>query len=214
MSLEAVIISILLLAIGFLFCFGGYRWFLILLPVWAFLTGFAIGAVSVSGVYGQSILSMIILVVAGLIVGLLLAVITYMFFNLAIILLGASFGYTVGSGIAIYSGFETGLVPVLAGLITAAAVGFLAFRLNLPKYVIIALTAFTGSGALMIGALLLMGHISLSNLELEAEEPSLLLSNVWIPIWLALAALGAATQLHKAKNYELDLEAGARKAGP
>ncbi len=134
-----------------------------------------------------------------------------MFFNLAVILLGASFGYAVGSGLAYYLGFETGFVPVLAGLIVAAAIGFLAFRLNLPKYVIIALTALTGSGALIIGVLLLIGYISLNSLEKGGMEPIVSLSSGWVFIWLALAACGAAVQLHRAKYYELDLESGAKK---
>jgi len=212
-SLETLIIAVLLLIIGIAFCFGGYKWFMILLPIWAFLVGFVIGAAAVSGVYGESILSLIVIVVAGLITGLLLAVLVYMFFNLAIILLGASLGFTLGSGIAYYLGFETGFIPVMAGLIVAVVVGFLAFRLNLPKYIIIALTALMGSEALLSGALLLVGFISLNDLAQGLLGSIMSHSTVWSFIWLVLALVGAAVQLHRAKLYELDLEPGAKKAG-
>jgi hypothetical protein len=140
-SLEALVIAAFLLILGIAFCFGGYKWFMILLPVLAFLVGSIIGAVAVSGVYGDSILSLIVIVVAGLIVGLSLAVLVYLFFNLGVILLGAAVGYTIGSGLAYYLGFVAGPISFVAGLIAAAVVAFLAFRLNLPKYIIIALTA-------------------------------------------------------------------------
>jgi hypothetical protein len=213
LSPETLIVAVFLLIIGVAFCFGGYKWFMILLPVLGFLVGFIIGAAAVSGVYGESILSLIVIAVAGLITGLLLAVLVYMFFNLAIILLGASLGFTLGAGIASYLGFETGFIPVMAGLIVAVIVGFLAFRMNLPKYVIIALTALIGSEALLSGALLLLGLISLSELDQGLLGSIMSHSTVWTFIWLALAVVGAAVQLHRAKLYELDIEPGAKKAG-
>lgn len=205
-ALEALVVAALLLIIGTAFCFGGYKWFMILLPLWAFLVGSIIGIAAVSGVYGQSILSLFVIVVAGLITGLSLAVLAYMFFNLAIILLGASLGYTLGSGLACYMGFKLGFILVMAGIIVAATVGFLAFRLNLPKYIIIALTALTGSEILLSGALLLVGFISLKDLELGLLGSILSYSTVWSIIWLVLAMVGAAVQLHREKLYELDIQ--------
>ncbi len=205
--LEALVIPALLLIIGVAFCFGGYKWFMILLPVWAFLVGFIIGAAAASGVYGQSILSLFVIVVSGFITGLSLAVIAYMFFNLSIILLGASLGFTLGSGLACYMGFKPGgFILITAGVIVAVIVGFLAFRLNLPKYIIIALTALIGSEALLSGALLLVDFISLKDMELGLLGPILSYSAVWSIIWLVLAMIGAAVQLHMARLYELDLK--------
>lgn len=215
-ALEALIVAVPLLLIGTAFCFYGYRWFMILLPICALIAGFAIGAASIFSIYGQSILSPIVIIVAGLITGLLLAVLAYMFFNLGIILLGAFLGYTLGftlgSGIALSLGFDAGYVPIIAGLIAAAVVGFLAFRLNLPKYIIIALTALIGSEALLSGVLFMtgfMGFISLNDLKQGFPGPILSHSTAWTFSWLILAAVGAVMQLHRAKYYELDLESRA-----
>ncbi len=205
-ALEALVVAALLLIIGVVFCFGGYKWIMILFPVWAFLVGFIIGAAAVSGVYGQSILSLFVIVVAGFITGLSLAVIAYMFFNLAIILLGASLGFTLGTGLACYIGFKPGFILITAGIIVAVTVGFLAFHLNLPKYIIIAFTALIGSEALLSGALLLVDFISLKDLELGLLGSILSYSPGWSIIWLVLAMAGAAVQLHMAKLYELDLK--------
>jgi Domain of unknown function (DUF4203) len=210
-SLEALVIAAFLLILGIAFCFGGYKWFMILLPVLAFLVGSIIGAVAVSGVYGDSILSLIVIVVAGLIVGLSLAVLAYLFFNLGVILLGAAVGYTIGSGLAYYLGFVAGPISFVAGLIAAAVVAFLAFRLNLPKYIIIALTALIGSEAILSGILLLIGFITPSDLQLGLLGSMLSHSVAWTFVWLVLAAAGAAIQLHRAKLYELDLEASRAK---
>ncbi len=206
-SLEALMIAAFLLVLGVAFCFGGYKWFMILLPILAFLVGFIAGAAAVSSVYGDSILSLIVILVAGIIAGLLLAVLAYMFFNLAVILLGAALGFTVGTGLANYLGFEAGPISLVAGIIVAIVVAFLAFRLNLPKYIIIALTALIGSEAILSGMLILMGFISPNELQQGLLGSMLMHSAAWGLIWLALAASGAAIQLHRAKLYELDLEA-------
>lgn len=215
-TLETLVVAVLLLLIGTAFCFYGYRWFMILLPVWGFLVGFVIGGAVVFGVYGQSILSPIVIIVAGLITGLILAVLAYMFFNLAIILLGATLGYTLGfilgSGLALSMGFNAGFISVLTGLIAAAVVGFMAFRLNLPKYIIIALTALIGSEALLASSLLLMGSIPLNGLLQGQLWPNPSHSATWSFIWLILAAMGVAVQLHKVKCYELDLECNAAQS--
>lgn len=205
--MEALIIAVFLLILGIAFCFGGYKWFMILLPVLAFLVGFVIGAAAVSGVYGDSMLSLIVIIVAGLIVGLLLAVLAYLFFNLAVILLGASLGFTIGSGLAYYLGFESGAISFIVGIIAAAIVAFLAFRLNLPKYIIIALTALIGSEAIIAGILLMVGYTEPSDLQLGLLGSMLSHSVAWSFVWLVLAAAGAAIQLHRARLYELDLEA-------
>jgi hypothetical protein len=99
----------------------------------------------------------------------------------------------------------------VVGLIAAAIVAFLAFRLNLPKYIIIALTALIGSEAILSGILLSIGFITPSDLQLGLLGSMLSHSVAWTFVWLVLAAAGAAIQLHRAKLYELDLEASRAK---
>ena len=44
MTLEGILLGLVALAIGAAFSFYGFRFFLILLPLWAFLVGFSAGA--------------------------------------------------------------------------------------------------------------------------------------------------------------------------
>jgi len=212
LSLQVLIVAAFLLVLGTALCFGGYKWFMILLPFLAFLEGFLIGANAAYGVYGKSILSIVVIIVAGLIVGLILAVLAYLFFNLAIILLGAFFGFTLGSGIVAYLGIDAGLIPIVVGLIIGGLVAFLVIRLNLPKYIIICLTALIGSEALIACALILAGILPLGGLKIGVLGPILYGSPWLIAVWLILAGAGAVLQLRKAKFYELDLQAGAKSA--
>jgi hypothetical protein len=91
-------------------------------------------------------------------------------------------------------------------------VAFLVIRLNLPKYIIICLTALIGSEALIACALILAGILPLGGLKIGVLGPILYGSPWLIAVWLILAGAGAVLQLRKAKFYELDLQAGAKSA--
>jgi hypothetical protein len=200
--------ALLALAIGIVFCFGGCRWFRVLLPLFGFVTGFVIGASSLLAIYSQSILAIIVIVAAGSIVGLLVAAATYLFFSWAIILLGATLGYLLGSGIAASAGSESGLITLLSGVLVAAISGIVAIKLDLPKYAVIVLTAALGSGAIVTGALLLMGQIPLESLQYALLQRSIVeqildQSGMWGIIWVLLAAIGVAVQLKRSMDCEL-----------
>lgn len=208
MAFGTTLAALLVLAVGAAFCFGGCRWFRVLLPIWGFATGFAIGAGSLLAVYGQSILAIIVIAAAGSIVGLLLAVAAYLFFSWAIILLGATLGYIFGSGIAASIGSESSPISLLAGILAAVISGIVAVRLNLPKYAVIVLTAALGSGALVAGALLLTGQILPEGLQYALLQHAILehildQSGMWGIGWILLAASGVAVQLKNSRDCEL-----------
>lgn len=205
MAFATIAVAFLALIIGAAFCFGGYKWFMILLPVWGFLTGFSVGAYSVSGVYGQSLLSIATIVAAGVILGLIFAVLVYLLFPVAVILLGASIGYSAGWTTMTYLGFSPGWIPAAIGIASAVALAVLAVRHHLPKYVIIVATAILGSIAMIMGILLLIGEVSLQGLEQEWPAHLVQAPATWLLAWTALAAVGLLVQLRRAWTYELDL---------
>jgi len=205
MALETIVMALALLVTGAAFCFGGYKWFMILLPVWGFITGFFVGAYAVSNVYGQSLLSIAVLGVAGVILGLIFAVIAYLLFPAAVILLGASLGYTAGWTIMTSLGFDPGLIPIAIGIVGAILIAVLAIRFHLPKYVIMVSTALLGSIGIIIAVLLLIGEISLGEFDLGLTQYLTGESATWPIVWVALAAVGMLVQFRRARAYEMDL---------
>jgi hypothetical protein len=208
LAFGTALAALLALGIGIVFCFGGCRWFRVLLPLFGFVTGFVIGASSLLAFYSQSILAIIVIVAAGSVVGLLVAVATYLFFSWAIILLGATLGYLLGSGIAASAGSDSGLITILSGVLGAVISGIVAIKLDLPKYAVIVLTAALGSGAIVAGALLLMGQIPPESLQYALLQRSIVeqildQSSMWGIIWILLAAIGVAVQLKSSRDCEL-----------
>src|SRR5690348_17921685 len=118
--MQAVLIGLIGLVIGAAFCFAGYRFFLILLPIWGFLAGFSIGASALTALFGNGFLSTATSWIAGIVVGVVFGVLSYMFYYVAVTVLGATVGYEVGSGLMAWGGFTPGFLTVLVGVLFAA----------------------------------------------------------------------------------------------
>jgi hypothetical protein len=54
MGFEMLCATIIALAFGTLVCFAGYRLFLVLLPIWGFFVGFALGAHTIQAIFGEA----------------------------------------------------------------------------------------------------------------------------------------------------------------
>src|SRR6476619_963979 len=93
MSLEGFLLGIIALAVGAAFTFYGFKFFLILLPLWAFVAGFAAGAQAMAVLFGEGFLSTVLGWVIGFLTGAVFAVLSYLWFWAAVVILGLAVGY-------------------------------------------------------------------------------------------------------------------------
>jgi hypothetical protein len=211
MFFQIVLASLLIILMGLGLCFGGYRFFTILLPIWGFFAGFQFGATIFTNLFGQGFLSTVISWVIGLLVAIAAAALAYLFYAGAVILLAALVGYELGVGIMTWIGFKPGFIPFLVGLVFALGIGALAVFLRFPKLLIIGLTAFAGAGAILAGFFLALGRISLDSLRFGEVGAILRDSWLWGLLYLAIAAVGFAFQWRTTQNFIL--EGAATEAG-
>jgi hypothetical protein len=134
---ASLFITVLVVAVGFLNCFWGYRLLKLTLGIFGFLIGVTAGwNMGVSFAPGNSVVVGLLAIVAGLI-GAVLCV--WLFF-LGIFLLGASAGATVALAFFGASGS-----PPQSIIILVVAVVFGVVALLVQKVMIIISTAFSGS---------------------------------------------------------------------
>ena len=100
-------------------------------------------------------------------------------------------------------GLDAWWLVIPMGIVVALVVLFLAFGLNLQKYVIIALTAIAGANALLLAALLLLGRVSATQVQGagNAIQPVLQDGWFWGLVWLAVAVLGVYYQIRSNRVY-------------
>lgn len=206
--LSVLFVALFALIFGLAFCFAGYRVFLVMLPIWGFFAGFWLGAEATSLLLGTGFLATTTGWVIGFVVGLLGAVLSYLFYMLGVGLLAAAFGWAMGAGFMNALGFDPGLLTAMVGIITALVMAGLVVLLNIQKYVIIAITAIGGANAIVLSGLLLFGRVSLEELRGagNAIAPILQDSWFWLVIWLALGAAGLIVQIMTNRTYVFDRE--------
>ena len=86
----------------------------------------------------------------------------------------------------------------MAGLALGAVFAVAAAILRAPKYLVIVLTAFGGSAAIMAGVLLLFGGLHVSDLQHGIVRAALygISQNIfWAIVWAVVGAAGAVYQV-------------------
>jgi hypothetical protein len=186
--------ALIALVFGLMVVFGGYRLFLVLLPVWGFFAGFLVGAQAIHFLIGDAFLGTITGWVVGFVIGMIFAVLSYMFYVVAVAVISFSAGYagTVALLQWIFnfedSGFLVWILAVVVGVIVALAV----IRFNFQKYAIIIITAFGGTGAIIYT--LLATFYGASVVKLIDNPVALAVDNSWL--WFIFFVLVAGTGIY------------------
>ena len=190
---SALIIGLLAIVIGLLACFAGYRVFRIVLPIIGFLVGLGVGAQLAELLFNEPYLGSPLSWAVAIVVGLLAAVIAFVWWYVSVALAIAGLGYTIGYGAAAGLGVA-GPTAVVIGVALGVLFAVAAIVLRIPTGIVIVVSAFWGASALLGGTLVLLGRIEPSQLRngtvdvVIAESPLLLL------IWVVVGVLGVAVQ--------------------
>ena len=205
MAFELICMTIIALLFSAALIFGGYRFFLFLLPIWGFFFGFGLGASAIQALFSDGLLATVTSWVVGFIVALIFALLAYFFYAAAVAVAAGILGYMLGVGLMDLFGLNgLSLITFLVAVVLAVAAVIVTFRFNLQKYVIIAATAIGGAalavGSIMFGA----GGMSLVQL---IEHPVRLLwqtSPFMAIVFVLLAIAGIAVQIRANRRFEIE----------
>lgn len=205
MGFEIFCMTIIALLFATALIFGGYRFFLFLLPIWGFFFGFGLGASAVQALFSTGLLATVTSWVVGFIVAVIFALLSYFFYAAAVAVAAGILGYMLGVGIMDLFGLNgLALITFIVATALAVVAVIVTFRFNLQKYVIIAATAI-GGAALAVGVILLgVGGIDLVRL---AESPVRLLfqtSPFMGIVFVLLAIAGIAVQIRANRRFEVE----------
>jgi hypothetical protein len=187
---------------GLVLAFAGYRFFLILLPIWGFFFGLTFGAQTVQALFGQAFLATVTSWVVGFIVAIAFAVLSYLFYFLAVALIAGALGYAVTVGLVTALGVPMGWLLWIIGVLVGIVVAIVTLRFNLQKWVIIIATAVLGAGVI-IGTFVLMFNPAAQALA-NPVSVALKTSPLLAILFIAIAVLGVLVQLRSARNYTLE----------
>jgi len=202
------IIAIVAAVIGLAFAFGGWRFFLLLLPFWGFLVGFNIGTDAVSALFGDGTFATLTSWVVGLVFAVAFALFSYLYYYAAIALLGGAVGYAIGTSLWGIIGNEYGLIAFVIGLAlgTVVAIGIIA--LNVPRLLVIVLTGLGGAAVVLAGWFILTGQMPTDNIQWTMVGKLIRDSWFYLIVWGVIAAAGILAQVMAPPmgpdTYEMD----------
>jgi hypothetical protein len=196
--------AVVALFFGAVLSFAGYRFFLVLLPIFGFLFGFALGAQTIQALFGEGFLSTLTSWLAGFVVALVFAVSSYVFYIAAVSILGGALGYALATGLLMAFGLDFGFLVWLVGILAGLAFGVGVVLLNIQKLVVIVATALLGAGIIVGTFLFLFGGLPPAELTQNPVRHVLQMSPLWMLVFLAVAALGAVGQFVSTRRWEMD----------
>jgi uncharacterized protein DUF4203 len=208
MTFQDFLIGALILLAGAAFCFVGYRFFRILIAIWGFFAGFNLGAELMNALFNNAFLGTTTGIILGLVIGVVFAVLAYFFYYIAVVLLGASVGYELGSGfIALFGLNNPGFVSVIVGVVVAVVFALVILVLNLPKLLIMVFTAIGGAVAMVAGVLILFGKLHYVSLQYGygVAVANLRTEWFWSIVAIALAVVGFVVQWRMNQEYEMEV---------
>jgi hypothetical protein len=201
-ALELMCAGLIAFLFGLLLCFAGYKFFLVLLPIWGFFFGLWLGAQSMQALFGVGPFVTVTSWVVGFVVGAVFAVLSYLFYIFAVAIIAGSLGYFAAVGLLQAIGLNMGFLVWLVGIVVAIALAVVTLRFNLQKWVIIIATSLLGAGVVFGGFFVLFNPWS--NL-MENPIKAFLSSNPFLMILaIALAVFGIVVQYRNTRTLTLD----------
>jgi hypothetical protein len=216
MSIEGIVIGLLGIVLGAAFCFAGFRYFLLLLPIWGLFAGFATGAAATAALLGEGFLGSVLGIAVGVVLAIVFALLSWFYWWGAIVVIAGTLGFAVTHALIEAIGFSAdGFLSTLIAVAGGVIVAFVALALNAPKYIAIILTAFAGAAWLTAGIALLPGIIKTTDLD---KGPLAALYNtdgiLWIVIWAVVGAAGIVAQLQMTRQWQQDIVAAYAERRP
>lgn len=189
-----ILAGLIAIALGLALLFFGFRLWLTLLPVMGGFVGFLSGTTFVSWLFGDAFLANLVGIIAGIVLALGFAALAIIWWWAGVVISIGGLGFAIGYGILPALGMDVTLLPTLIGLAVGGAFALLAIVLRVPRALVIVATSVWGAAAVLVGVMLLLGIVDVSEIGYGAVDQVASESAFWTMAWIVLAFVGIAEQ--------------------
>jgi hypothetical protein len=190
-----VLLGLLAIAVGSLFCFRGYLTMRLVIPLWGAFSGFLLGAGLVDGWSADGFLVGATAWLVGLAFAVVFGLLAYLYYEVSVVLAMAAVGFVLGASLMVALDVSWSWVVVLVGMLVGIALAVLAVVGRLPMVLLTVLTALAGAGTIVAGIMLLTGSIDADDFDSAAVVSRIEDSAGWWVLYLVLALTGLVLQV-------------------
>lgn len=203
--MENVVVGVLAVAAGLLFCVGGFMAMRVIIPIWGFFAGFVLGAGVVAAFADEGFLASALGWIVGIAVAVLFAGLAYLYYVASVLFAMSAVGFALGSGAMAALGVRWTWVVVLVGVLVGILLALVALVVDLPSILLVVLTALGGAATAVFGVMLLVGTIDVDDLE-SATTTELVADEWWTyALYVVLAVVGIAAQMRIVRDMHASL---------
>lgn len=190
--MNDIVVGIIAVLTGAVFCFRGYLAMRLVIPVWGAFAGFMLGAGIVSGDAG--FLGNALGWLVGLGLAVVFGVIAYLYYEVSVIIGMMAIGFVLGTSLMVALGVTWSWVIVLSGVVMAVALSFIAIVGDLPMVLLTILTALAGAGTMVAGLMLLFGTVDLEDFDIGKTTEDVADNWWWFVAYGGLVVGGMVSQ--------------------
>lgn len=194
-----LLISLGLLATGVAVGLLGYKMFKILLPLMGLVVGTEIGFVGFQAAFGSGAVSTTIAIFVAVATGMLLALLSFLFFEIAIKIYIAILGVAALTYLGVALGVGNNDIVMWLLALAGAVIGLsLTMGRAFSASFIIGITSFIGTALILSSVFLIAGKVSVEQLSQEGVLESIVRvvdqSFLWLFVWLAGSIIAIQAQ--------------------
>jgi hypothetical protein len=193
--MKDVVVGIAAIVIGGVFCFWGYYAMRLVIPIWGFFAGFMLGAGATAFFDDSEFLSTVLGWILGFFIGLLFALIAYLFYEIAVVLTFAAIGFTFGSGLMTALDIDWNWFVILIGVAVGILFGIFAVVAELPLVVLVVLSTIAGALAVTAGLMLVFNALDTQDFSTDTIVDLIDDDWFWWVIAFGLAIAGLIAQM-------------------
>lgn len=190
--MSDIVVGIIALITGAVFCFRGYLAMRIVIPLWGAFVGFLLGAGIVAGDSG--FLGTALGWFVGIGLAVVFGVIAYLYYEVSVILGMMAIGFVLGTSVMVALGVTWSWVILLSGVVLAVVLSAVAILGDLPMVLLTVLTALAGASTIVGGLMLLVGTVDVQDFDIGVTTETVADDWWWYVIYLGLAIAGVIAQ--------------------
>jgi len=194
--MNEVLLGLVAMSVGGLLCFGGVFTSKVMLSFWGAFVGFLAGSGAVAASTGDGWLATSMGWLLGLVFAALMLLVTYSFYELAMVVLLGSAGFLLSAGVMAVVGADWNwTVGLVAGLV-GVALALSSFAMDIPRNVLIAATSLVGGMVFVQGLMVMLGVTGFMAFESGSAVAMPSEAWGWLVVWLLVTLSGSYAQMN------------------
>lgn len=198
--MQDIVLGGLAILAGLVLCFRGYGALRFIIAIWGAFVGFSLGAGLVASIRGESFLASPVGWLAAIVAALVLALLAYLYYAIAVILAMASIGFMLGTTVLVALGIGWNWLIIAAGVVAGILVAVIAVVTNLPMLLLVVLSALAGASAIVGGTMLLVGTVGSADFSAASLTTKIPIYWWWDILYLVLAVAGIVSQYRSTRS--------------